>query len=50
MKNKLKKKTARRWLRKNEWKIYKMELGIGPEKKSCFHKQMILCQKSLEAG
>ncbi len=49
MKNKLKEKTAQRWLRRNEWKMNKMELGIGAEKHSCFHKQMLLCQKSLEA-
>ena len=48
MKKKLKEKTARRWLNRNKWNINKMELGVGAEKHSCFHKQMILCQKSLE--
>ncbi len=47
MKKKIKEKTACRWLKRNAWKILKMELGIGPEKHSCFHKQMILCQKTL---
>ena len=44
---KIRKKTARRWLRKNACKIAKMELGVGASKNSCFHKQMILCQASV---
>jgi len=47
MKKTIKEKIARRWLKRNAWKIAKMKVGIGPEKNSCFHKQMILCQKSI---
>lgn len=47
MKKKLKEKTARRWLKRNSWKIQKMELSLGALKNSRFHKQMILCQKSI---
>ena len=48
MKKKIKPKTARRWLKRNSCGIAKMKLGIGHSEGSCFGKQMILCQKTLQ--
>ena len=47
MKKTIKEKIARRWLKRNAWKIAKIELGVGASKNSCFYKQMLLCQKSI---
>jgi len=47
MKKTIKEKIARRWLKRNAWKIAKMKVGVGASEKSCFHKQMLLCQKSI---
>jgi len=44
----MKQKTARKWLNKNKWKIAMLNVGIGSSKKSCFHKQMKLCQRALK--
>jgi hypothetical protein len=50
MKQKITEKSARRWLRRNSWNIQKLILGVGSEKGSCFHKQMLLCQKIIKAA
>lgn len=39
------KKSASRWLRRNNWKIAKFNLGMGSEKGSGFHRQLILCRR-----
>ena len=42
------KKSAKRWLSRNSWKIAKMENGVGPTTKGNFAKQKELCEKVLK--
>jgi predicted transcriptional regulator len=46
--NGMKKKTAKRWLKRNSWKIAKMKEGLGPTEKGNFAKQKELCEKTLQ--
>ena len=50
MKKKITERNARKWLTRNSWNIQKMILGVGSEKGSCFHKQMLLCQKTIKVA
>jgi len=47
-KERITEKSARRWLKKNSFRMQKLKMGIGSEKGSCFHKQMLLCQKVVQ--
>lgn len=40
-------KAARRWLNRQRWNIAKFRMGIGVETGSCWHKQLLLCRRSV---
>lgn len=43
----MKLKTARRWLNRNAWEITRFNLEMGSSKGSRFHKQLLLCRKTV---